>query len=252
MAEVAFTTQDALFEGAVSLKQPSKQQGYRVNVDALLLAGFAARMLLLESTAAKRRARHAVDLGAGVGAVALSLLHLDGAAKATLIEIDAPLAELALANAADNEWSDRIEVLNASVADKAKMKPLAGVADLVLCNPPYVTPGRGRAPSDRVRGAKYGDLDMFIDAARRVAGQRARVCFVYPAIESTTLLTKLRNAGLEPKRLRAVHGKASDPARVVLVECAASAKPGGLTIEPAFIEFEGRTKSKALAALLSA
>ena len=56
------------------------------------------------------------------------------------------------------------------------------------------------------------------------------MCFVYPANESTTLLSELRARGLEPKRLRAVHGKASAPARIVLVECVAG-RPGGLSVE---------------------
>src|SRR5262245_55763877 len=62
-------TQDALFDGALTLFQPAR--GYRVNIDALLLAAFAAR---------GRRARRAIDLGAGVGAVGLSLLYLRAAA----------------------------------------------------------------------------------------------------------------------------------------------------------------------------
>jgi tRNA1Val (adenine37-N6)-methyltransferase len=248
VAEVKSTTVDALFNGAVSLTQPSKSSGYRVNVDALLLAAFAARVLN-DSSSEKRRAKHAIDLGAGVGAVALSLLHLDAVARVTLIEIDESLASLATANAEANHWSDRTTIIHASVADKSKTKDLT--ADLVVCNPPYVAPGRGRAPSERVKNAKYGDLDTFITAARRFTGRRAKACFVYPAIEATSLLTKLRDAGLEPKRLRAVHGKATDPARVMLIECAASAKPGGLIIEPPFIETQGRAKSPALAQLLS-
>lgn len=242
MAEVESTTftHDALFDGVISLKQPSKSSGYRVNADAILLAMFAARALA-GGTEQRRRAAHAVDVGSGVGAVALSLLHLDAAARATLVEIDASLATLAVTNARDNDWSDRVEVINASVTDKTKTKSLTGAADLVVCNPPYVTPGRGRPPSERVRNAKYGSLDTFISAARRFAGRRARVCFVYPALEATTLLANLRAAGLEPKRLRGVHGKASDAARVVLVECAASAKPGGLMIEPPVIETKRAT-----------
>jgi tRNA1Val (adenine37-N6)-methyltransferase len=243
-------THDALFNGAVSLKQPSKSSGYRVNVDALLLAAFAARALEGGSQD-RRRVKHAIDLGSGVGAVALSLLHLDGAARVTMIEIDETLADLATTNAADNDWSDRAVVIHASVSDKTKTKDLAGTADLVVCNPPYVTPGRGRVPSERVKNAKYGDLASFITAARRVAGRRARVCFIYPAIEATNLLTHLRSAGLEPKRLRAVHGKSTDGARVLLVECAASAKPGGLMIEPPFVEMHGRTRSPALINLLA-
>ncbi len=244
----AAETRDSLFGGALSIRQPARRAGYRVNVDAILLAGFAARGVSGGVPALGKRARHAVDLGSGVGAVALSLLHFGAAARATLIEIEPALAKLAVANAEDNDWTDRIEVVRAHVGDAAK--GLADKADLVVCNPPYVPPGRGRAPLERVRSAKYGELGIFVDAARTIAGHRARVCFVYPAIETTTLLATLRARGLEPKRLRAVHARAADRARVVLVESVAG-KAGGLVIEPPLVEMEGRSRSAAISALLT-
>lgn len=222
------TTDDTLFGGAVALVQPARGGAYRVNVDAILLAAFAARP--------GRPARCAFDLGAGVGAVGLSLLHLRGAERVTMIEVDGALAALARENAAANGWESRIDVVHADVADTKRL-PI-GAADLVVCNPPYVMPGRGRAPSPARARARSGPLDVFIDAARRTAGRRARVCFVYPAIEATTLLSELRARGLEPKRLRAVHGaprRGLDRARVVLVEAVAG-KPGGLVIEPPHFE----------------
>lgn len=230
MAEVESTTQDTLFGGRVSLAQPARGRGYRVNVDAVLLGAFAGGAL---GTIPPRRARSVFDLGAGVGGVGLSLIHLGVAEHVTMIEIDPALAELAQANALANGWADRIAVLRADVTD-ASVVP-AGVADLVVCNPPYVEPGRGRLPAASRAQARSGSLAGFIDAARRVAGRRARVCIVYPAIELTTLLLELRARGLEPKRMRAVHGRAHDKARVVLVECAAG-KPGGLEVEPPLVE----------------
>lgn len=230
MAEVKDATHDTLFGGRVALAQPARGRGYRVNVDAVLLGAFAAGAL---GEVPARRAHAAFDLGAGVGGVGLSLVHLGAAERVTMIEIDATLAKLAETNARDNGWSDRIEVRRADVADTEAVP--AGVADLVVCNPPYVEPGRGRAPAPSRARARSGSLATFLDAARRVAGRRARVCIVYPAIEATTLLVELRARGLEPKRLRAVHGRARDKARIVLVECAAG-RPGGLAIEPPLVE----------------
>ncbi|MBS2015141.1 MAG: methyltransferase [Deltaproteobacteria bacterium] len=229
MAEVAKDlriTRDALFGGRVALAQPARSTAkYRVNVDAIHLASFAH----LPS----RCARAAVDLGAGVGAVALSLVHLGAAARVTLIENDAALAALARMNAEANAWADRLEVVLGDVADRTLVA--AGSADLVVCNPPYVAPGRGRPALSPRAAARSGALETFLDAARRLAGRRARVCFVYPAVEATTLLVSLRQRGLEPKRLRLVHAKAAAPARIVLVE-ALPAKPGGLVVEPPLVE----------------
>src|SRR5579871_1698704 len=83
-------TQDALFGGSVVLFQPPRGAGYRTNVDALLLAAFAAAptpgnaALVVPARAGDRGVRQpplrprsapvAFDLGAGVGAVGLALL----------------------------------------------------------------------------------------------------------------------------------------------------------------------------------
>jgi tRNA1Val (adenine37-N6)-methyltransferase len=227
-------THDTLFGGRVALAQPPRGGAYRVNVDAVLLAAFAAGALVSDTRARRvRSARAAFDLGAGVGAVGLSLIHLGAAEHVTMLEVDASLAKLAESNAAANGWAARIEVVRADVSVLADLP--AGAADLIVCNPPYVEPGRGRAPAPSRARARSGPLSVFLDAARRLAGRRARVCLVYPALETTTLLGELRTRGLEPKRLRAVHGRPEDRARVVLVECCAG-RPGGLAIEPPLVE----------------
>jgi tRNA1Val (adenine37-N6)-methyltransferase len=233
------TTRDTLFGGRVVLRQPARKAGYRVNVDAILLAAFAAGALDRKI----RRARAAVDLGAGVGAVGLALLHLGGAEGVTMVEIDPSLADLARENAATNGWSERVIVRNRDVAEVTTLE--SGAADLVVCNPPYVAAGRGRAPSAHRRGAKWsgrgggGALADFVDAARRLVGRRARVCFVYPASEATMLIEALRARALEPKRLCAVHAKPDEQARIVMVE-ALPAKPGGLVIEAPVVETDGK------------
>lgn len=240
MAEVTSTSSDTLFGGRVALAQPARGRGYRVNADAVLLAAFAAGALAPAHRV--RRARAAFDLGSGVGAVGLSLLHLGAAERVTMVEVDASLAKLAQTNAAANGWTDRIDVLRADVTDLSSIP--VGAADLVVCNPPYVEPGRGRAPLPSRARARSGPLAVFLDAARRLAGRRARVCLIYPAIEATSLLAELRVRGLEPKRLRAVHATRSgangkcavvQSARVFLVECCAG-RPGGLVVEPPLVE----------------
>ena len=118
------------------LHQPAKKAGYRVNVDAFLLGDFAG---------AAKRVRHAMDLGSGVGAVGLSLLQADRAERVTLVDIDDALIALAARNVEENGWIHRAEIVHADVTS------LRGrTADLVVCNPPYVEPGRGRTPSSSV------------------------------------------------------------------------------------------------------
>lgn len=249
---MAAVTRDTLFGGRVAVTQPSREaKGYRVNVDAVLLAAFASRLTVDVSGATRGRttpARDAYDLGSGVGGVALSLLFLGGAVGVTLVEIDAVLASLAAKNLDDNGWLAAARVVRGDVADVALQGP--GRADLVVCNPPYVPPGRGRAPLPARAVARSGSLDAFVSAARALVGRRGRACFVYPAPETATLLATLRTRGLEPKRVSFVHAKADAPARVALVE-AVPGKAGGLVVEPPLVERSATGPSPWLTALVA-
>lgn len=234
----ATATQDALFGGAVVLFQPPRGAGYRTNVDALLLAGFAT---------SARTATMAFDLGAGVGAVGLSLLRLGAARRVVFVEIDAAPAAMARRNLDANGWTDRGEVLRGDVRDVARARQ--GEASLVVCNPPYVSPGRGRVSPAQAR-ARSGELSVFVEAARQVAGRKARVCFVYPAQELGSLLSTLAAEGLHAKRLRFVHGTPEAPARVALVEAQAG-RPGGLHVLPPLVERGPRGYTPEMQALLA-
>lgn len=237
------TTRDTLFGGRLVLEQPARRRGYRVNIDALFLAAFAAAGRAFP-------ARHAVDLGAGVGGVGLSLLHLGAVRRLTMLEVDPDLAALAGANTEANGWGAEVDVV---CHDLGRPLPvtLRACADVVLANPPYVPPGRGRAPASVRARARMGSLEIFVQAARVIAGRRARVCFVYPSIELTTLVTTFRGQGLEPKRLRFVHAGPEEPARVALVEAVAG-KPGGLLIEPPLMETDrAKARSAEVEALLA-
>ena len=240
---------DTLFGGAVAFAQPARGAGYRVNVDAILLAGFSAQRGGARKGATHARAAKVVyDLGAGSGGVALSLLHLGAALRVVLVEIDSRAGHLAAKNLASNGWGDRGEVVT---ADVRSIDPShARAADLVVCNPPYFDPARGNPAHEESRAAaRAGELAPFVDAARMLLGKRGRACFVYPARDLATLFETLRAAGLEPKRMRLVQGDPASPARVALVE-ALPARPGGLIIEPTLIERVAGAYTPELATLL--
>jgi tRNA1Val (adenine37-N6)-methyltransferase len=246
-------TQDALFGGSLVLYQPARGTGYRTNVDALLLAWFAATPLPVSARPdaiapeVPRPAAAAFDLGAGVGAVGLALLRFGAAHRVVLVEIDEQPAAMARRNLDANGWADRGEVVRGDVRDVARSRQ--GEAALVVCNPPYTAPGRGRVPAAEAR-ARCGELEVFVHAARQVAGKRARVCFVYRAQELGTLLATLTHEGLHAKRMRFVHGTPEAPARIVLVEAQAG-RPGGLFVLPPLVEREAGAYTPEMESLLS-
>jgi tRNA1(Val) A37 N6-methylase TrmN6 len=221
-------TKDALFGGRLALWQPARGAGYRTNVDALLLAVFAGAT----------KARHAVDLGAGVGAVGLTLLFLGAADHVTFVEKDPALAELCRKNLEANGFERRgsVHVADLEKPLGANVPDVAHAAQLVVANPPYVAPERdGRAPREGRLASRHGALAPFVRAAAAALGRRGRACFVYPAHALVELTARAESSGLVPKRLRFVHGKADRPARVALVELS-RAKPGGLVVAPPLVE----------------
>lgn len=236
MPTPAAPTTETLLGGGLRLLQP--RAGYRVNVDSLLLLGFAG----------KRRVERVVDLGAGVGAIGLLAVWRGIAEHALLVEGDARLAELARRNLQRTGLAGDVRELDLS-RDKLRE---TGVA-LVLCNPPYYPPRSHRPPQSPAKAsARSGELAPFLKAAAGALSRKTgRALFSYPASLLPELLTASGQVGLVAKRLRLVHPRVTEPARLALVELRA-ARPGGLTIEPPLVEWVGRKRSPELAALSSA
>lgn len=219
----------------MTLVQPARGVGYRVNADALLLAHFAGRARGVT-----------MDLGAGVGAVALVLLATGAVQSAVLVDDDELACELARQNAAANGFGERARIVCEDVLSAARKHRAS--ASLIVCNPPYSEPGTSRLPKGDAR-ARIGSLERFARAAREALAPRGRACFVYPATDLARLLSTLSARGLHAKRLRLVHATAGHPARVALVE-ARAAKPGGLAIAPPLIERSGSSYTPEVARIL--
>jgi tRNA1Val (adenine37-N6)-methyltransferase len=233
-------TEDALLDGKLVLRQPA--DGYRVNVDALLLAAFASQGPV---------ARLAVDLGAGVGAVGLVLHRVGAASSVHLVEREETLSALARENLARS--GARGEAHQLDLARDRLPVALRERADLVVCNPPYFSEGSVRAQKHPLtEKARTGALAPFVEAAARaLKGSRGRAAFAYPARSLVELFRTSEKAGLVPKRLRLVHAHASDPARLALVELR-RAKPGGLVVEAPLVEWAGpRERSPELEAIVA-
>jgi tRNA1Val (adenine37-N6)-methyltransferase len=217
-------THDTLFDGAIELLQP--ETGYRANIDALLLGAFASA----------RPARHVVDLGCGVGTVALALAHFGAAERATLVDRDPRLLELAQRNTRTAGLASR--VLERDLCAQPISRADVGSADLIVANPPFFAEATGR-PRRHLddRRARSGALAPFLRAgAALLDGPRSRFCIAYPARSLQDLLENATTLGLVAKRLRLVHARVDRPARLALLELR-RARRGGLLVEPPLVEW---------------
>jgi tRNA1Val (adenine37-N6)-methyltransferase len=233
VAPAVATTTDTLLGGALKLLQP--KTGYRINVDSLLLVGFAG----------ERRVDRVVDLGAGVGALGLLALYRGIAKRALLIEADPKLVLLARENLARAGFEGEAREL-----DLTRTKLRDSAAPLVLCNPPYY-PAHSHRPAQSLAkaAARSGELGPFLAATAAILARKTgRALFSYPAPQLPELLRRAESVGLVAKRLRFVHAHADKPARLALVELRA-ARPGGLVVEAPLVEWIGRRRSPELLTL---
>jgi tRNA1(Val) A37 N6-methylase TrmN6 len=218
--------------GKVMLRQ--LRRGHRAGTDAALLVA-AARPY------AKGRV---ADLGAGVGAIGLSLAMLDRTLELLLIEIDPLLARLADEAASANGCAARVEVLNLdlrAIADGRSPLPSAGSCDLAVMNPPFADARGQQASPDPLRARAHvmprGGLAAWIDAARALLKPKGALVVIHRPDALDELLAALRS-GFGAIALRPVHPRADQPAtRILLFARKGSRAP--LSIAPALVLHEG-------------
>jgi len=223
-------TTDSILNGRLRLIQP--RRGYRFSVDAILLGRFIR----------PRPGARILELGAGCGVISIMAAALYAPREVIALEVQDEMAAYIERNAALNH-----QPMVRAVAADIRARVFAGVAeasfDLVIANPPYRASGAGRrspvAGRDLARAENSATLHDFIAAAARYLKHGGKAAFVFVAARSAELISELRAAHLEPKRMRMVHPRLDLPASTVLVE---ARKGGGveLEVEPPLILYAAK------------
>ncbi|HZS65159.1 MAG TPA: methyltransferase [Xanthobacteraceae bacterium] len=242
---VSETTDDAILDGKLRLRQPRK--GHRVGHDAVLLA----------AATAARPGEHAVDLGAGVGAAGLALASRVERLRVSLVEIDPKLAALAAFNAERNGLGMRVRAMALDVAAlprafaEAGLEP--GCAHRVLMNPPFNDSARLN-PSPRARrrlahAATPDLLAVWLRTAARLLRPHGVVNLIWRA-DGLDEVLKLLARGFGGVALMPVHPRQGMPAIRILVRAVKQSR-APLTIYPALTlnDAEGHPASFAEAVL---
>lgn len=221
------TTVDAWMNGAVVLEQPAPKYGYRVNVDSLFLARFATHCVQPNT--------HVIDLGAGVGAVALALYAQKNYRKLTLVENQHEIAAIAKRNVDRASLTQNAEVIPCDVLAWANCcNPQPPV--VLVANPPFTPPFAGRSSNDASRDqARRGPLQPFVAAiATTMTRAPAVACLCYPIPHLVDAIDIAEKHSLFVQRLRLVHPHPSRPARLALIELTSTCNESTVVEPPWF------------------
>lgn len=210
-SESVATSEDAMLDGALVLRQP--KSGHRFGHDAVLLA----------AAVAARGGEHAVDLGAGVGAAGLALAYRVAGLAVTLVEIDPLLASLAAQNAERNGLAGRVRAVCLDVtapgAAFAAAALAAGSVHAVLMNPPF-NAAASPSPQGRRRlahAAAPGTLAQWTATASRLLRPDGVLTLIWRADGLGEVLDVLAAAGFGATTILPVHPKPAAAAIRVLV-----------------------------------
>lgn len=231
------TTEDAVYQGRVTLIQPAK--GFRAGMDSLILAASLPR----------RGGSHALELGSGCGGALLPAAFRHSDMSFTGVEIDPAMAALVEQGVAANGWSTRIDIHTAEAGEWVKAHENA--FDLVFANPPYFEPGRISAPGEGKESAylEHLDLPSWIKAMVFAAKPRAPIVMIHRAAELARILQGFDKQMGEVTVLP-IASKAGEPARRVLVRGRKGLKRGEIKLlAPLVLHASDGTPSEALRAV---
>lgn len=206
--------------------------GFSFNTDSLLLASFS-----MPATGER-----CAELGTGCGVVPILWCLRARPGKVWASELQPEACSMARRSVSYNGMEERISVVEGDLRRLAGSGAVPAGLDLVACNPPYGKNGAGLKNADeRLKIARHEVACGFSDVAAAASallrwGGRFCCCMRPDRLCDTLFL--LRNAGLEPKRLRFVQQRKRKAPFLFLLRAVRGGRPG-LTVEPVlFVEAE--------------
>lgn len=197
--------------GLLGLKIYQDDTLYRFTSDAVILSKFAE----------KRKGDVVADFCSGSGIVGLHYYALNPNIKSVdLIEIQPELANLSKKSVEINGVEDKFTVINKPIQELDS--DYDGKYSLILCNPPYKKVGSGEPnPNPKIAMCRHEitvTQDEIIEIAYKKLRRGGRLCMCQRTERFTDLIIKMREVGLEPKRVQFVTGTTFGTPYLVLVE----------------------------------
>jgi tRNA1Val (adenine37-N6)-methyltransferase len=136
--------------------------------------------------------------------------------------------------------ADRVEIVEADLKALDGVLP-AGKFELVVSNPPYRPAETGQVSRDEEKALGKHEIACsapdVVAAAARLLRPLGKFCVVFSSERLSELMALLRGHGLQPSRLRMIHGRIELPSKNCLVEAIRGGK-GAMVAEPPMIVYD--------------
>lgn len=217
--------------------------GHTFNTDTVLLAAFSM----------PRAGEVCADFGTGCGAIPLIWCARAKPGFVYAVELQPAACSMARRSIELSGMAGRIGVVECDIRRLREERALpAGGLDSIACNPPYKPVGAGVASSAEsgriVRHETACTFAEIVAAASHFLRWGGRFfCCMRPERLCDTLFA-LRQAGLEPKRLRFVQQRVQAAPFLFLLQAGRGGRPG-ITVEPSLLveDADGRLSEEMLA-----
>lgn len=210
-----------------------RNDGFCFGMDAVLLSGFAS----------VKAGGTAVDLGTGTGIIPILLEAKTKGAEFYGLEIQPEMAEMASRSVRLNALSDKVHIIEGDIkavsvkdgdqdAENAAftevMAKLKGRVDTVTSNPPYMKDSHGlKNPDDFKQISRHEvkcDLTDVCRAASLLLKNGGHFYMVHRPLRLPEIITKLKDVGLEPKRIKPVYPYVDREANMILIDAVKGAR----------------------------
>lgn len=201
---------------------------------------FGMDAVLLSSFARVKKGEKALDLGTGTGIIPILLAAKTEGDSFVGLEIQEESADMAQRSVIHNHLEEQIKIVTGDIKEAADIFGSVSF-DVITTNPPYMIGSHGIAnPSDTKAIARHEvlcTLDDILRVSAKMLKPKGRFYMVHRPFRLAEILSKMVQAGIEPKRMRLVYPYVDKEPNMVLIE----GLRGGnsrMTIEPPLIVYK--------------
>lgn len=218
---------DLQVNGYEIIQHPGK---FCFGMDAVLLANFAR----------VKKHERVLDLGTGTGIIPILMTAKTEGEDFTGLEIQEESADMARRSVIHNHLEEKVKIVTGDIKEAANMFGHVSF-DVITTNPPYMIGNHGIANASDTKAIARHEvlctLDDILRESARLLKPKGRFYMVHRPFRLAEIMTKMVQAGIEPKRMRLVHPFIDKEPNMVLIE----GLRGGnsrMTVEPPLIVYK--------------